>query len=462
MVRDGRLERWEKYGREVPAPLDAIVRRALAKQLPERFQTAAEFRDALDDLQFKFGMRVGPPDVGLLASDLLDTSPDAVERLMGRAQKWQIRSPAVSSAETPTATVPRARGSSGEYDSHPSSRGAIANPVATVVGAALDDAMAGLVSLVGLDQYETPAPTPVPAPAGAAWRGQGIAAGSLASFPGPNDDLAPGMMDLDAALAGAHEGESGVSGGAATPGMAEVAGMAPDNTGELALISPMRAIADLAIAAETGLIRFQRGSLVKDVYLVRGAPESINSNMSGDRFGEYLVTRGFLRSADLERTLAEMPRFGGKFGEALVGLGFMRPLDVFRLLSQHVRERVMELFTWTEGAFDYYRGLRNPMEAFPLGLNSFEILGAGVLALSYEFLTAHFEPLMDFHPRAVANPRISPEAFRLGPTPREVLGLIDGGSTLRAWVERITSSEEQLTFFRTLYLLEESSMAQFE
>jgi hypothetical protein len=82
--------------------------------------------------------------------------------------------------------------------------------------------------------------------------------------------------------------------------------------------------------------------------------------------------------------------------------------------------------------------------------------------LSYEFLTAHFEPLMDFHPRAVANPRISPEAFRLGPTPREVLGLIDGGSTLRAWVERITSSEEQLTFFRTLYLLEESSMAQFE
>jgi hypothetical protein len=201
---------------------------------------------------------------------------------------------------------------------------------------------------------------------------------------------------------------------------------------------------------------------VKDVYLVRGAPESVNSNMSGDRFGEYLVTRGFLRSADLERALSEMPRFGGKFGESLVGLGFMRPLDVFRLLSQHVRERVMELFTWAEGAFAYYRGLRNPTEAFPLGLSSFEILGAGVIALSYDFLGQHFEPLMDFHPRAMPNPRISPEAFRLGPTPREVLGMLDGNATLREWAERFGSAEELLTFYRTLYLLVESSMAQFE
>jgi hypothetical protein len=184
--------------------------------------------------------------------------------------------------------------------------------------------------------------------------------------------------------------------------------------------------------------------------------------MSGDRFGEYLVTRGFLRSGDLERALAEMPRFGGKFGEALVGLGFMRPLDVFRLLSQHVRERVMELFTWTQGAFNYYRSMRNPMEAFPLGLSTFEILGAGVVALSYDFLASHFEALMGFHPRAMPNPRISPEAFRLGPTPREVLGLLDGSLTLHAWAERFGTPDELLTFYRTLYLLVESSMAQFE
>jgi hypothetical protein len=274
-------------------------------------------------------------------------------------------------------------------------------------------------------------------------------------FPGQDINLGQPMASTPAGDAGA-----GSAGETVVP--PPLPGAVPDNSGDLSLISPMRAVADLAVAADTGLIRFVKGPHVKDVYLVRGAPESVNSNMGGDRFGEYLVTRGFLRSADLERALSEMPRFGGKFGESLVGLGFMRPLDVFRLLSQHVRERVMELFTWAEGAFAYYRGLRNPTEAFPLGLSSFEILGAGVIALSYDFLGQHFEPLMDFHPRAMPNPRISPEAFRLGPTPREVLGMLDGNATLREWAERFGSAEELLTFYRTLYLLVESSMAQFE
>jgi hypothetical protein len=70
--------------------------------------------------------------------------------------------------------------------------------------------------------------------------------------------------------------------------------------------------------------------------------------------------------------------------------------------------------------------------------------------------------MMDFHPRAMPNPRISTEAFRLGPTPREVLVLLDGSLTLRTWAGRFGSPDELLTFYRTLYLLVESSMAQFE
>ena len=85
-----------------------------------------------------------------------------------------------------------------------------------------------------------------------------------------------------------------------------------------------------------------------------------------------------------------------------------------------------------------------------------------MVALSYDFLALHFEPLLDFHPRAMPNPRISPEGFRLGPTPREVLGLLDGNLTLRGWSERFGSAEELLTFYRTVYLLVECSMAQFE
>jgi eukaryotic-like serine/threonine-protein kinase len=474
MVRDGRLERWDKYGQEVPKALDAIVRKSLAKSPDQRYQSAAEFRNALEDLQFKFGMRVGPADVGLLASDLFDSSPDAVDRLKEHGRRWEIKPQPGTSTPVPPPVPARAR-ISHDGDARSPARVVTPDPLSAGVGSALDDAFAGSVSLVGLDQYETPGSSPSfstvrPDQRGSSQpRGAGVgssagtrrpaAKNELPLFPSQTDARTGGLPAVDRGAAAVSSGNSSSAIPMVPPPLPDAV---PDNCGDLSLISPMRAIADLAVATDTGLVRFARATQIKDVYLVRGAPESVNSNLGGDRFGEYLVTRGFLRSADLERALTEMPRFGNKFGESLVGLGFMRPLDVFRLLSQHVRERVMELFTWTEGAFAYFRGLRNPTEAFPLGLSSFEILGAGVVALSYDFLAPHFEPLLDFHPRAMPNPRVSPEAFRLGPTPREVLGLLDGNSTLRDWSQRFASPEELLTFYRTLYLLVECSMAQFE
>jgi serine/threonine protein kinase len=479
MVRDGRLERWDKYCKDVPARLDAIVRKSLAKDLGERYQSAAEFRNALEDLQFQFGMRVGPSDLGALVADLFDTRPEALERLKERSRKWEIKESSPPPAPTPP-PVPRPSLIMGDHEARPPSRGSAGvTPASTVVSEALDSAFAGSMSLVGLDQYEKPdlVDVPVAWPAGppvvatdiplgppdkkrSAGAAPSPARNRLPSFPGPVDLGNPEPIRFDGIEPDTGGPEMTPSPEAPVSVIPE--GTVPDSSGDLSLISPMRAVADLAVAADTGLLRFLKHGQFKDVYLVRGAPESVNSNMTGDRFGEYLVTRGFLRSADLERALAEIPHFGGKFGEALVGLGFMRPLDVFRLLSQHVRERVMELFTWTEGSFDFYRGLRNPVEAFPLGLSSFEILGAGVVALSYDFLVSHFETLLDFRPRAMPNPRVNPEAFRLGPTPRDVLSLLDGNATLRDWAERFGSAEELLTFYRTLYLLVETSMAQFE
>jgi hypothetical protein len=49
MVRDGRLDRLDRYGRHIGVDLDRILRKALRKQRDERFATAAEFRDAIDE-----------------------------------------------------------------------------------------------------------------------------------------------------------------------------------------------------------------------------------------------------------------------------------------------------------------------------------------------------------------------------------------------------------------------------
>ncbi|HEY0709901.1 MAG TPA: serine/threonine-protein kinase, partial [Polyangia bacterium] len=91
MVRDGRLDRLEKYARDLHPALDKIVRKALSKDLAQRYQSAAEFRDALGDLLFQTGVRVTPSHIGRIAADFLDPSAEASARLRAELPRWQMR-----------------------------------------------------------------------------------------------------------------------------------------------------------------------------------------------------------------------------------------------------------------------------------------------------------------------------------------------------------------------------------
>src|SRR3954469_14606948 len=93
MVRDGRLERLDKYCRDLPADLDKLMRTALKKKAAERFQSATEFRDAISDFLFRTGFRVGPADIGRVASDYFDPSPEALARVREHARRFRLRAP---------------------------------------------------------------------------------------------------------------------------------------------------------------------------------------------------------------------------------------------------------------------------------------------------------------------------------------------------------------------------------
>ena len=160
--------------------------------------------------------------------------------------------------------------------------------------------------------------------------------------------------------------------------------------------------------------------------------------------------------------LGMLPHFSGKLGDTLVGLGLLRPLDVFRQLSQQVRDRVIDLFRWSEGTFAFFRGICNDQDSFPLGLDGFEILGAGVLTIPAEDLELRFSAQPDGRPRRSGRRQIDPDAFRLGPTPREVLALVDGERTLHSWISQFTAPDERATFLRTLYLLIETDLAELD
>ncbi|HTM20282.1 MAG TPA: protein kinase [Kofleriaceae bacterium] len=75
MVRDARLDRLDSHGRHIPAELRAILDRALARRPDDRYQTAAEFREALADWMFASGKRVGARHLAALVQ-ACDRDPD--------------------------------------------------------------------------------------------------------------------------------------------------------------------------------------------------------------------------------------------------------------------------------------------------------------------------------------------------------------------------------------------------
>jgi len=86
----------------------------------------------------------------------------------------------------------------------------------------------------------------------------------------------------------------------------------------------------------------------------------------------------------------------------------------------------------------------------------------GVQELDGDLAAGRGAPRQRGGDRASGRTHITPERFRLGPTPGAVLELFDRKRTLRSWMSRFTVSTELLTFLCSLYLLVESDIVRFD
>ena len=441
-VRDVKLDRLDKYGADLPKALDRIVRGALRKNPRERFGSSAEFRDELADYLFSTGQRIGPSDLRAFTGTLFDTSPDAAARLLQEARRMETPKAAskVAPAELAAANAagPPAAAGGGAAPSFPQ----------------MPTRETDVVS-------DAPTAETIHGPSQGSWPDEEIS-GERSSVPGFTPVSRPGDTGKGVPPPRARASRRGATHSDVGKFVSAAPKRPPDSAGDVSIITPMRLFCDLALAGETGLLHFELGDTIKEIFLVGGSPESVSSSNANERFGEYLVGKQVLGQPDLELALSMLPHYNGKLGDTLVALGLLRPLDVFRLLSEQVRDRVIDVFAWTDGTFAYYRGVTNRQENFPLGLDTFEILGASVVNLPYELLTQRFDPLLDYRPLATGRGRVEPEAFRIGPTPREVLNLLDGERTVREWMNQFGDREELLTFLRSLYLLVETDLAELD
>ena len=90
MVRDGRLERFEKYCPPIPDHLQSIVRKALAKDRDARYPDAAAFRDDLAEFLFSARLRISPSDLGGYAAAVFSQAANSQDNLEALQKRWAL------------------------------------------------------------------------------------------------------------------------------------------------------------------------------------------------------------------------------------------------------------------------------------------------------------------------------------------------------------------------------------
>ncbi len=409
-VRDARLDRLHKYANEFPDGLRELVIRALQRRPELRWNTAAQFRDDLDMW---------------LRQNTSTTHRDLAEFM-------------AAVAGAPTADIYEEVEGIPEIESGgalngPNTRMHMAKAEAEVRAARAQFGSGGMPVIAG-------------------------------NSPSNRDDSTEGTPDVEIA----DESSSSYmivddADVLADPDDNEPVNLVEPERQDLAQVSVLRIIHEIAKQRRSGLTTFDNGQgVIKQVFFMEGQPQFIHSNVSSERFGEFLVAQGVLNNPALQRALSVIHRFDGKLADTLVALDLITPLDAYRLFAKQVAAKLTSAFCWTQGSAAFTPGFRNPWKARPLHLDSFRILGSGAGLLNREFIEAweaHNQNRFIFSDQAS---QTDLNVFGLGDALTRVHALLNGQSRLKDLLAKVRSPEARLNLARLMYLLEQTDYARLQ
>ncbi|HEX3346317.1 MAG TPA: serine/threonine-protein kinase [Polyangiaceae bacterium] len=197
----------------------------------------------------------------------------------------------------------------------------------------------------------------------------------------------------------------------------------------------------LAVRRETGALVLRDGPRRKRIFFVEGSPECVTSTEKRELLGEFLIERGQVLRMEVEMALAMLPRFGGRLGDALVGIGVLRPIELFRAIHDQTEERLLDTFRWKGGELAFARGVRSQEETFPLGVDTYELVGRGIRG-GYGFaeLEVMLAPVHEEVIEPVLVPPVRREMFRLPEREAAVLAAVTGKTTLSKLVAQLSGT----------------------
>ena len=226
----------------------------------------------------------------------------------------------------------------------------------------------------------------------------------------------------------------------------------PDREGTLREVTLCRLLHQLSESGTTGVIDFNRDPIKKSIVLENGNPVFATSNVESELFGEHLVANGFLSREQHGETLDFAARKGLRFTEALLALGACTPNILFQQLGGQVRDRILDLFSWITGTFQFYENTPVPDTGLPLNLRTHTLIHEGVqermpLVVIRRFMEGRSQQ------KVLRIPGEIPVDLQLSGRQQRILRNIEDGEITVA--ELVRREKDQEWMLRLLYMLHE-------
>src|SRR5688572_2455184 len=116
----------------------------------------------------------------------------------------------------------------------------------------------------------------------------------------------------------------------------------------------------LAAGSKTGMLKFDRAAIVKQIYFENGLIIGSHSNDPKEYLGQLLIHYGKIDEHKLKTALEIQRRSGGRLGEILVLTKVLPQAEVFEALRIRTLDIIYDLFLWEEAHFELHDNEKPP------------------------------------------------------------------------------------------------------
>jgi len=148
--------------------------------------------------------------------------------------------------------------------------------------------------------------------------------------------------------------------------------------GNLTTMSVSDLLQFLAAGRKTGTLKFDRGKVIKQIYLQNGLIVGSNSNDPKEYFGQLLIHCAKLNEPQLQAAMEVQRDSGGKLGEILISTRVLAKADVIEILRIRTLEIIYDLFLWEQAHFEFYDDDPAPDDLIRIQVESTAVIMDGI------------------------------------------------------------------------------------